>query len=433
MMMMMKNVCLTTLLFSSTMGLLMTEAASSTSLSSISSSSLPAIKSSSKLGNRLLSKARRQLNGNDDDAVDYSWVQNYSIKFESCHTIAEFRADGGSNSNDEADASPIEMTRLVKFKLCPTLDYEYDTTSSSASQYQYTASCGSCKHGAEYLVEMREFLEAYLDFHLTQQEYNCEQVEENCGCGNDDDSGACLSACYAAANIDYCDQFASNDGDDNKNYEFDLDEYLECKNVLEEQDDDYNTQRLYVGATCSSNGKAIHLGEFQDRQCTNPADSGSYLALFGQDLPYQTTSIVKNNECLSCLEPTDNDDDANNNDNADDDAVREICEELYDRSAKCESNLDDGVATTKSTGACEYMHTTLPRTEKVVNSINTGGRRSVTIQASTFFACLFFASTVAAASYAFMLHRKIEDISSGEVTKTSSKEVNLLAADGEVA
>ena len=107
-------------------------------------------------------RSRRQLNNNDDD-VDYSWVKGYSIKFESCHTISEFRADGGGGgSSDEDDESPVEMKRLVNFKLCPTV--EQDDDGYEYGLYDYTSSCGKCRNGAEYLVEMRDFLEAYLDF-----------------------------------------------------------------------------------------------------------------------------------------------------------------------------------------------------------------------------------------------------------------------------
>jgi len=412
---MIKIICLSTIILLSTTLAVATKPPPLSSLSSSTSSSIPA---TLKLGNHLLSKkaarrrsrSRRQLNNNDDD-VDYSWVQGYSMKFESCHTISEFRADGGGGSNDEEDASPVEMKRLVKFKLCPTVEddgYDY-------GQYEYTSSCGKCKNGAEYLVEMREFLEAYLDFQLTQQEYNCEQVEENCN--YDDDAG--LTTCYTAANLDYCDQFASNDGDDN--YEFELEDYLECENVLEDQDDDYNRQRLYVGAYCSNDGKAIYLGEFQDRQCTTSATSGAYLTLFGHNLPYQETSLVNGEECLSCLEPPENDDDANN-DNNDDDAVREICEELYEQAAKCEENLADDVATTKATGACDYIHNTLPQTEKILKNGGSGSGMT----ASTVFAGLFFVSTVAATAYALMLYQKIEHAK-------SSLKVDLSASDGEVA
>jgi len=117
---------------------------------------------------------------------------------------------------------------------------------------------------------------------------------------NDDGNGnGCYTNCYASANLDYCDQFDdNNDGDDN--YEFDIDDYLECENVLDDDqdddgDDDSNSNnRLYVGAYCSNDGKSIYLGEFQDRQCTtgissstadadpnsDSSSSSSYYALF---------------------------------------------------------------------------------------------------------------------------------------------------------
>ena len=140
---------------------------------------------------------------------------------------------------------------------------------------------------------------------------------------------------------------------------------------------------MYVGAYCTNNGKAIYLCEFQDRQCTTSADSDAYTAVFGHDLPYQEISLVKGEECLSCLEPPQNDDEDanNNNDNNDADTVREICEELYDQAAKCEINLADDMTTTKSTGACDYIHKTLPQTDKLIKN---GSR--ITLTTSTFFA-----------------------------------------------
>ena len=374
----------------------------------LSSVSIPA---TSRIGNRLMSKARR-LEQNGDDAYSYSWVKDYSIKFNNCHTTFEFRADGGSNSEDGEDSAPVESMRLVSFKLCPT------STDETLGQYDMMSSCGTCRNGAEYLVEMREFLEAYLEFQMTQKEYNCEMVKENCGCEDDDqydDDQTCYATCYAAAGLDYCDEYDSNDGDDNNDYEFDLYEHLECENVMD-NDDDSNNARLYVGAYCSSNGNNIYLGEFTDRQCTQKAEEGSYYALFGQQLPYQDTSIVDYNKCLSCLEPAEYDDDANN-DNEDGDQVREICEELYDRSAKCEQNLADGVTYSKSNGACDYMHNMLPLAERVAT-----GKSGRT--ASTFFAGLFFMSTVGVTAWAVMLYRKLEG---------SSGAVGLSSQDGEVA
>lgn len=84
-----------------------------------------ALSASSKAGSRILSKARRLEN---DDGYDFTWVTDYSIKFQSCHNTLSFRADGGSADGED---EPTEMERLVLFKLCPT------------------NKCGSCQGGAE--------------------------------------------------------------------------------------------------------------------------------------------------------------------------------------------------------------------------------------------------------------------------------------------
>jgi len=51
------------------------------------------IKVMSKAGKRLLSKARKLDNNNN--AYDYSWMSDYSLQFESCHTVMSFDERGG--------------------------------------------------------------------------------------------------------------------------------------------------------------------------------------------------------------------------------------------------------------------------------------------------------------------------------------------------
>lgn len=64
--------------------------------------------------------------------------------------------------------------RLIHFKLCPT------------------GSCDSkCTYGADYVVDMGVFVEAYIESKLDAQEYNCEMVRENCYCDNANDDEAC--------------------------------------------------------------------------------------------------------------------------------------------------------------------------------------------------------------------------------------------------
>eukprot|EP00548_Thalassiothrix_antarctica_P004159 CAMPEP_0194146076 /NCGR_PEP_ID=MMETSP0152-20130528/19516_1 /TAXON_ID=1049557 /ORGANISM="Thalassiothrix antarctica, Strain L6-D1" /LENGTH=368 /DNA_ID=CAMNT_0038846493 /DNA_START=46 /DNA_END=1152 /DNA_ORIENTATION=+ len=313
------------------------------------------ISANSVLGNKLLSKARL-LGGNNDDAYDFTWALDYSIKFQSCHKTFEFRADGGgSNDND----NPTEIQQLVIFRLCPS------------------DKCGSICRGGEYVVEMREFVEAYMDSKLSAEEYACEQVKENCSCDDDDqvnDDDVCLSQCYANAGLDGCEE-DDNNGDDD--WEFDVEEYLECEEIADNDDD---SNQVYVGAYCSSNGKNIYLGTFTDRQCSEKASEGTYENLKGRALPYASESLV-GHDCISC-EDTQNDDDGYNN-------VLEICEELYENSAKCERNLD---IDNKVTGGCEYIHKMLPRMEALVSG------KPLT---STVLAWVFGFSTLAASGAAY--------------------------------
>ena len=347
-------------------------------LLAVGSTMATSIPASSRLGSRLLSTARRVNNNNGDDAVDFTWVSDYSIRFDSCHTTLSFRAEGGGSADGE-DVEPTESMRLVHFKLCPT-----DSCSAS-----------SCKNGADYLVEMREFVEAYADFQLTQQEYNCEKVQDNCDCEDATDDDACLSACYATAGLDYCED--NNNGDNNGNNnaaDFELDRYLECEAIAGGEDD--SVTAVYVGAYCANNGKSIHLGTFSDRQCTQASSTDSFYSIMGFELPYTSQSLVSN-DCISCLEPAEYDDDYNA-DQQDADSIVEICEELYERSAKCEGNLNH--VYTQYTGGCNYINKILPQMERLA----TGGGKS----ASTVWAWVFGITTLLMTGYAMYLYKALK-------------------------
>lgn len=322
------------------------------------------IPADSKLGERLLSTARR-INENNDDGVDTTWISGYSIKFHSCHTTTEFRADAGREEDDN-DGSPMEMTHLVQFRLCQ--------------------SCSSCqRHSGDYVVELREFMETYLEMKEDEKEYQCEQVENSCSCEYDDqvdDEDTCLQNCYAAAGLSDC----ADDENDNNDDDFELDRYMECRALNENNDD--SAQALYVGAYCSSNGKGVYLGTFNDRQCTDKANQNAYYSYMGTELPYSTTSLISN-DCVSCLEPADGDDDANG------DAVKETCEELYERSAKCERNLK---VETPNNGGCNFIFNLMPQFERIAKN---------KVSPSRIFAWIFFLSSVALVGLALFLWKKL--------------------------
>ena len=123
------------------------------------------IPATSKLGSRILS-ASRQLDGNDN----FSWIAGYSIKFEKCATSDEYYGgyfggdnNNGDNDNNRQNYNGMYKQRLVHYKLCPT------------------GSCDTgCTGGADYVIDMNVFVEAYIESKVEAQEYACEQVMENC-------------------------------------------------------------------------------------------------------------------------------------------------------------------------------------------------------------------------------------------------------------
>jgi len=296
------------------------------------------ITAKSKLGNRILSKARA-LDGDND----FSWVANYSIKFHSCATSEEYGYYGGDGDNNNNNNNNYNVEQhFVHFKLCPS-----DSCASS------------CDGGADYVIDMNEFVEAYVEFQTNAQEYNCEMAVENCY--YDDEY-----TCYQNAGLDYC-------GEEEEGA-FRLEEAAECQEMEVDEDalayyyynqnggnnNQYNQNnnnqngemQLFIGPYCASNGKAINLGVFMEETCTYPAEDGIYAQLnYGKELPYSSDNIVES-DCISCTEPQDNNDE-NGDDQQDEVEIAEICEGLYEDSGKCESNLN---VYYPNTNACEFIN-----------------------------------------------------------------------------
>jgi len=141
----------------------------------VGSATATSIRATSKAGSKLLSNARR-LNGDGD----MTWVANYSLKFEKCATTSDYyggQFDGNNNNNNNYQQQQEQQwqggmyeRKVVHFKLCPT-----DT-------------CGSgCSGGADYVVDMDEFVGSYLEYKMELQEQECESAKESSGCENYDD------------------------------------------------------------------------------------------------------------------------------------------------------------------------------------------------------------------------------------------------------
>ena len=127
---------------------------------------------SSSLGSRVLAASRRvggrRLENNDNGGGDASWIARYSLKFEKCATSENyyggyFGGEDNQNGNQYGQGfNGVYKQRLVHYKLCPT------------------GSCGACSEGADYVVDMNLFVEAFVESKVQAREQECEAVRENC-------------------------------------------------------------------------------------------------------------------------------------------------------------------------------------------------------------------------------------------------------------
>jgi hypothetical protein len=338
------------------------------------------LKTSSKLGKDLLSKARRL--EEDEDMANYQWVADYSIKFQGCHHLVQW--------NDEADGEEdvrLYKKRLVRFRLCPS-----DSCSASDA--------GGCSEGyGDYIIDMQTYLEAYYQSKMEAAQEECgEYVENYCNCeGNGDDNwneNKCQYECVVEAGMSQCYQYM----EDQMYEEFQPEGYMECaqfqwngnnRRQLEEQ-------QIFIGPYCSEQGGAINLGMFTDETCSTQVEDESYGALTfksmtGFNLPYSEKSIV-GSECNSCLMVDENQDNNNNNNNGDQEVeMTEVCEMAYLNAGKCEVNLASGTTRYPNDNACNYIEGIKVVREDGMVFYQKAHANAVTTAFIVIFAMAFFA------------------------------------------
>lgn len=362
-----------------------------------------AIKATSKVGTKMMSKARR-LEQNENEEIDFTWVANMSLKFQGCYHTQSWNDEAGGEEDIR-----ISTQRLVRFRLCP----------SDSCSMESAAGC-SAGYG-DYIISMEEYLEAYFESVQQDQEYSCEYEKEygDCACdGENADDGfdeeICEYDCYMAKGMEYCvdrNPYAE-EGEEEEEEEMELREMAECQRLEVEDNNNNRARKLeeeeeveyYVGAYCSDSGASIHLGVFTEESCSQFADeyggAATYAQLtYGKELPYAETTMI-GSECMSCKEPEDANQN-NDNDNQDEDQVKEGCEQLYEGAGKCEGNL--GIQYPNNYG-CNFMEGI-----KIVRKNGTivRGPGSKNGTASVFIG-LFACSFVLLGGYAYYLKTKLD-------------------------
>ena len=368
-----------------------------------------AISATSRIGQNVLSKARRLEDANAE--ISYTWVANMSLKFQGCYHTQTW--NGEANGDEDVK---ISTQRLVRFRLCP----------SSSCTMENAAGC-SAGYG-DYIIGMEEYLQAYFEAVQQDQEYSC-QYEKNygdCICngenqGDDFNAEYCEYDCYMGKGMEYCvdkNPYEENNGNNNnrnQNQKQEMREMAECKQ-LEIQN---NNNRMledaqavyYIGAYCSDTGGSIHLGLFTEDTCSQFADANAgattYASLTGSALPYSDTTLI-GTECLSCKEPQEvnkNGENQNNaNDQEDADKVKEQCEQLYANAGKCEANLSSSTVKYPNNNGCNFMEG-VKIYRKNGSIISKKSSKNTT---ASIFIGLFACSFVLLGGYAYYLKSKLD-------------------------
>jgi hypothetical protein len=204
--------------------------------------------------------------------------------------------------------------------------------------------------------------------------------------------------------------------------------------IYDPEDDGKNG--LYAGPMCASGGSKIKIGVFYDEECNVPdydKDVDDYLMDgdgASMKLSHALLKTVYSSDCISCLEPVEEDEnDDNNNDDEKEAEVLEMCEQLYEASAKCEktNGFDNGYANydgyenqlAQEGVVCDFVESLKAGSydesgEIVVNGANSSiGSGAETTGGQKFALTFFILGTVGLAGYAAMLHSKLTKGSSG--------------------
>ena len=346
------------------------------------------LKANSKIGKQLMASARRlEENGEEEDAANFAWVADYSLKFQGCHHLVQW--------NEEADGEEdvkLYKKRLVRFRLCPS-----DTCSSS--------NAGGCSEGyGDYVIDMETYMQAYIESKRQTEENVCGGYMENyCNCeGNGDDGfdeNKCFYDCIVDAGMSQCYQYAE---DQLHQEEFNLEEYMECAQY---QVQDNNNRKLeeaeeaqfFIGPFCSEQGGAINLGMFSDDTCSNPIEDDTFGAytfetMSGFALPYASKSLI-GSECSSCLQVDENEEDNQNDNNGEEQEVEitEACATAYANAGKCEIYLADGTTRYANDQACNYIEGIKVVREDGMVFYQKAHANAVTTAFIVIFAMAFFA------------------------------------------
>lgn len=358
----------------------------------------------SQLGRRRVEEAAAEGEEVEDYEVNLS---TFSLKFQQCQFVKAYDDD---LADDEESTTVLATKRFVIFRMCPTSGCEY------------------CSEGfGEYITSLETYLESTVEYQKELQEEMCNACQ-NCGNYGDNADGDARRLQNAYADCDTCYDECMKIENMEANGYVDATNFLECDMIYDPEDD--SKSALYAGPMCASGGTKIKIGIFTDQYCNVPdldKDVDDYL--MGEDgvtmkLSHALLKTVYSTDCISCAFVDENAD-GDNQDNKDENAnqVLDMCDELYEASAKCESShgFANGYGTyegyenqlAQETTVCDFVASLKAGSYDQVGEIVVSGASSAwgsgsqTTGGQKFALTFFILGTVGLAGYAAMLHSKL--------------------------
>ena len=360
----------------------------------------------------------RKLNDAEDEEID---LTAYSLKFEKCQFVKSYSQDLAEAGSDTV----LATQRFVLFRLCPT------------------GSCSSCNYNyGEYMVDMEDYLGYTVEYRQEEQEEMCDACDEQCyydagddaaaagddaadaGDGDGDGDGDGGRRLYTA-DCDTCQSDCQKIANMEANYYLDATSFVKCQE-LQAADDDGSA--LYAGPICASQGAKIKIGVFTDEDCMfldSSKDVEDYLSDGNGNQMKLSHALLKttysSSDCISCVEDVDSDDDAAQAAAGN----KEVCTELYESAAKCESKHGfAGLSTadqyyqsanqiSNEELVCDFISSLKSGTYSQDGEIVIGGSKVYTAGGTStsggqkFALTFFIIGTVGLAVYAAMLHTQL--------------------------
>jgi hypothetical protein len=355
----------------------------------------------SKLMHGAKETANSQLMRKLEDGSAYQVdISAYSIKFQRCQFVKSYDDDLAA----DADMPTVLATkRFIVFRLCPDNN------------------CQTCNYNyGEYLVDLETYLGATIDYQQESQEEKCYACQTYCNLDDDANDDANNNAERKLQNYMYgvdcdsCYQECMKIENMEENGFIDATTFTECQMIYDPDDDD--KAALYAGPMCASSGYKIKIGVFTDQYCSilDPSkDVDDYLMSDGGTQMKLSHALLKtvyaDGSCVACGGGGD-----------DDGGTNEMCEELYQDSAKCETtngfnngsyNGYDSQLEQESI-VCDFIDSIKAGSydeygEIVVNGANLANSGTMTTSGQKFALTAFVLGTVGLAFYAGTLHRRL--------------------------